>query len=451
MKRLLVFSVLFFLLINISFSQNLKRKAYLGINVSSLTDEQKQKYDIEFGVYVDELIDEELSKIHKFEQGDIILTINNNRIDSIHYLYSEVLKYRQDDECVSEVIRNGKKKTLKGKFPPKPYETSEKFDVIYDEIAFMDGYLRVIVDKPSSDKPMPAILFIPGYTCGSYDNINPLHPYIRLIKSLAERGYVVMRVEKPGDGDCYNLPACEDIDFHTEVQVFAEALKKLQSFDFVDNENIFIWGHSMGGIIAPIIASENQVKGIIVYGTGIKPWREYIVEMCRVQYPIMGMDWVETENRMLCIYNTIHALFIEKKSPAEIANDSVMADILYNDFGFDGKDRLFTRNYKYLVQIDDYNLTECWSKVEAYVLTMWGTVDLEAFSRVEHQTIVDVVNFYHPDKAEFYEVVNTSHAFFKANSYKEAIDNYNWNYMTENFNPIIIEKTDEWIKDKMKK
>jgi len=110
----------------------------------------------------------------------------------------------------------------------------------------MNGYIRVIIDKPRTNKPLPAILFIQGYTCGSLDNVNSMHPYIQLIKGLAEKGYVVKRVEKPGEGDCFNLPACEDIDFHTEVNAFAAGLEKLKSYDFVDSDNIFIWEHSMG-------------------------------------------------------------------------------------------------------------------------------------------------------------------------------------------------------------
>lgn len=125
---------------------------------------------------VSEILDENLLKVHKLKEGDIILKINEIAIDSIFNFYSEILKYRENDECVTMLIRNGKHKTIKGNFAGKPKESSENHDIIYDEVAFMDGYLRVIIDKPQSDKPMPAIYFIQGYTCGSLDNVNPLYP-----------------------------------------------------------------------------------------------------------------------------------------------------------------------------------------------------------------------------------------------------------------------------------
>jgi len=43
-------------------------------------------------------------------------------------------------------------------------------------------------------------------------------------------------------------------------------------------------------------------------------------------------------------------------------------------------------------------------------------------------------------------IENTTHAFAKVESMKHGIENSNWEYVTENFNPQIIKKTDEWIR-----
>ncbi len=428
-----------------SHAQHLKRQAYLGVELKELSIEERADQ----GVEILNDIKEDFAKKHLLKKGDIITRINDSKIKNESDLRSAVSLYREGDPCMMVVIRNGKQKTLKGVFPSRPYETSETHEVLYDEIAFGNGWLRVIIDKPGKSGPMPAILFVQGYTCGSLDFVNPKHPYIQLVKGLAEKGYAVMRVEKPGDGDCMNTPECEDIDFHTEVDAFKEALKKLQSYDFVDKDNVFIWGHSMGGIIAPILASEIPVKGMVVYGTGIKPWREYLTEMVRVQNPLFGVPYIDNEKKMLAVYKLMHALFIEHLTPAEIAKDSLMLPVLMEDFGYDGTDRLFTRNYKYLVQIDDYNLTECWSKVNAYVLSMWGTADIEAYSSYEHETIVEVVNQATPGKAELYVVENTTHAFSKVESMKHGLENRTAAYMFEHFNSEVVDKSDEWMKKVM--
>jgi len=89
------FFLFVFLVIAVSLHfQNLKRRAYLGIKVSALAETQKADYKISKGIFIDELIDEELSSIHKLQKGDILLKINDKTIDSVHYLFSEMLKYR---------------------------------------------------------------------------------------------------------------------------------------------------------------------------------------------------------------------------------------------------------------------------------------------------------------------------------------------------------------------
>jgi pimeloyl-ACP methyl ester carboxylesterase len=46
----------------------------------------------------------------------------------------------------------------------------------------------------------------------------------------------------------------------------------------VDSGNVFIFGHSMGGAFGPMIAVEDQVKGLVVYGVAAWTWFEYVLD-----------------------------------------------------------------------------------------------------------------------------------------------------------------------------
>src|SRR4029079_6660160 len=98
-----------------------------------------------------------------------------------------------------------------------------------------------------------------------------------LVYRLTRAGFVVMRSEKSGIGDSNGAP-CRDVGFRDEVSMFVSVLKKLKSYDFVDGENVFLFGHSAGGWIAPLVAATEPVKGIVVYGTVVRPFCEYVVE-----------------------------------------------------------------------------------------------------------------------------------------------------------------------------
>ncbi|MCD4791351.1 MAG: PDZ domain-containing protein [Bacteroidales bacterium] len=430
----------------ISNSQELKRRAYLGVYGTEITDSVADIYNINSGINIDSLTNISLIEKHKLKPADIILSINGNDVSTIRSLKQQVSLSREGDEVSFKIIRKGKVKEITGIYPSFPYEKSETHEIIYDKFEFDDGFIRVIIDKPKGQGKLPAILFIQGYTCSSIDNVGDKHPYIQLVKGLCDKGYVVMRIEKPGIGDCNNISKCNDIGFQTEVDAFSWGLQKLKSYDFVDTSKVFIWGHSLGGIVAPIIANQEKVKGIIVYGTTIKPWREYLVEMFRVQNPLLGTDYVENENNMLNYYKIIHSLFIDKNKPSVIAMDTALSTIFKELMYYDDEERIWGRNYKAFVQIDDYNLTEYWSKTDANVLVFWADADIEAFSRYDHETIVDVVNHYHPDNATFIQLKNTTHAFAKVKSMQHGIENRSWKYLTENFNKEVIFKTDEWIK-----
>ena len=449
-RWIVVFQMAMFALSQTSSSQELKRRAYLGVYGTAIADSVADIYGTNTGIIVDSLTNNNLTKKHKLKPADIILSINGNDIKTLRDLKEQVSLSREGEKVKFKIIREGRVKKIAGIYPELSYEKSETHEIIYDKFEFDEGYVRVIIDKPEGKGKFPAILLVQGYTCSSIDNVGDDHPYLQLVKGLCDKGYVVMRVEKPGIGDCNNITRCKDLDFHAENEAFLRGLQKLKSYDFVDTSNVFIWGHSLGGIVAPIIASQEKVKGIIVYGTTLKPWREYLLEMFRVQNPLLGADYVENENNMLNYYKIIHSLFIDKDNPSVIEKDSTLSAIFKEQWLYDGEGRIWGRNYKAFVQIDDYNVTECWSKTDTNVLVFWGDADIEAFSRYDHETIVDVVNHYHPGKGKFIHLKNTTHVFSTVKSMQHGIENRTWKYMKENFNKEIILKTDEWIKEVIK-
>lgn len=427
------------------YSQQIVRRASLGVKLKTANDSVLKANSITQGVSVIEIANHDFAKLHKLKKGDVLLSADGNQLSKSSEVISYLKTKRSGDVISFNIIRNNKRKIIKSKLPAAPKEKSDDHDIIYDQFTFNQGSIRVIVDKPRTKEKVPAILFIQGYTCGSLDNRGENHPYIKLAKSLCEKGYAVMRMEKSGEGDNVNTPPCESIDFHTEVETFALALEKLKSYDFVDKDNVFIWGHSMGGIIAPIIASQQKVKGVAVYGCTITPWRDYVNDLFRVQSIISGADPVENEKGMKTYADVIHKLFIEKQSPMEIAKDSIMNEALVNGFGYDGNGHLWTRNYKYMIQIDDYNLFEMWSKVTGDVLVFWGDADIEAFSEWDHKQIADVVNKYHPGKGTYYNIKNTTHAFAKVESMQHGLENRDWNYITTHFNNEVVDVTNQWM------
>ena len=447
MKKYLVVTFLF-LLLGHAFTQNIKRKAFIGITTAYLTDSIAKILGLaeNSGVLVTNITKGSTAENLKIKTNDVILKVNSEIITSPKEYKLAASKFKEKDTLAFLIIRNKKNLLLKGQAVGLTYETSEKYDIVYDEVKFMDGWMRVIINKPRTTGKHKAIFFIQGYTCYSLDNIGK-HPYGQLIDKLCEKGYVVMRAEKPGMGDNTNTPDCSNIDFNTEVDAFCKAYEKLKSYDYVDTSNIFIFGHSLGGIEAPILGKKYHPKGVIACGTTNVSWFEYIIAMFRFQNIITGVDYVDNEKLIRDITTMLYELLINKLTPAELAKNPAYEKLLIDNLEWDGNDQIWSRNFTYWQQLQDQNKAETWKDNNENVLIVRGEGDFEAFSTSEHQAIVDLVNFYHTGKATFKLIPNMDHAFSKSKTPEESYRNGQISgYYYNNFNDAIIEVADEWIK-----
>jgi photosystem II stability/assembly factor-like uncharacterized protein/dienelactone hydrolase len=360
----------------------------------------------------------------KLQENDIILKIGDKDFKSSEEFTKLFLNYTPGQEVQLSVLRGKKKITLKAKVVARPFETDDNAEVIYDEANFRGGQLRVIINKPFKENKMPAMLFVPGYTCSTIDELTNDHPYKRIIDAYVDAGYTTMRIEKSGLGDSKNTPPCESCDLLDEIENFEVGLKKLKSLSYIDTNQIIIVGHSMGGIIVPAISAKNNVAGVVVYGTTAKSWFEYQLEMYRVQNALAGMNPIEVEQSVVEQYDLNYRYFVQKESLEELAKDAKADSVLRSVWGYDGKGKIYDRNAEYWRQIQDYPHLENWKNTTAKVLVQFGESDFQAFSKADHQQIVNTVNHFHPGNATLISYPSTDHYFAKSGTMQEAYDKF---------------------------
>jgi photosystem II stability/assembly factor-like uncharacterized protein/dienelactone hydrolase len=360
----------------------------------------------------------------KLQENDIILRIGDKDFKSSEEFTKLFLNCTPGQEVQLSVLRGKKKITLKAKVVARPYEADDNAEVIYDEANFRGGQLRVIINKPFKENKMPAMLFVPGYTCSSIDELTNDHPYKRIIDAYVDAGYTTMRIEKSGLGDSKNTPPCESCDLMDEIENFEVGLKKLKTLPYVDTNQIIIVGHSMGGIIVPAISAKNNVAGVVVYGTTAMSWFEYQLEMYRVQNALAGMNPIEVEQSVVEQYDLNYRYFVLKESLEEMAKDAKADSVLRSVWGYDGKGKIYDRNAEYWRQIQDYPHLENWKNTTAKVLVQFGESDFQAFSKADHQQIVNTVNHFHPGNATLISYPSTDHYFAKSGTMQEAYDKF---------------------------
>jgi photosystem II stability/assembly factor-like uncharacterized protein/dienelactone hydrolase len=370
----------------------------------------------------------------KLKEKDLIVKIGNSTFASTDEFNQQFLNYSPNQEVQLTVLRGKNQLVLKAKAVARPFETDDNATVIYDEAPYKGGQLRVIINKPFKENKMPAMLFIPGYTCSSIDDLPNNHPYKRIVDAYVDAGYVTLRIEKSGLGDSKNTPPCESCDLLDEIENFEVGLKKLKSLPYVDTNQIIIVGHSMGGIIAPAISAKNKVAGVVVYGTTAKSWFEYQIEMYRVQNALAGMNPIEVEQSVIEQYDLNYRYFVKKEKLEDIAKDANADSVLRTSWEYDGKGKIYSRNAEYWRQIQDYPHLENWKNTTAKVLVQFGESDFQAFSKNDHQQIVNTVNYFHPGNATLMTYPSTDHYFAKSGTMQEAFDKFTNGKIQQLFN-----------------
>jgi pimeloyl-ACP methyl ester carboxylesterase len=264
-------------------------------------------------------------------------------------------------------------------------------------------------------------------------------PYSRILNEFATSGYVTVRVEKPGVGDSEGGPFAE-VDFATELDAYRQAMTNVRKYTFVDVDNFFMFGHSMGGVFAPIIASETPIRGIAVYGTVAKTWTEYFLENWRRQAVLAGDDPARIDSLLRNLAAALHYLLMEQKPPDEILRlrpelHSTLARLA-------PAGRIDSRSVRFWSQLATRNLPAYWAKGHAYVLAIWGRNDFIA-TEADHPLIAEIVNKARPGKGVYLALDGSDHGFRKTVSIEDSFTR--WKASGGEFNPQIITTLREWI------
>lgn len=402
----------------------LRRKAWLGLQPVALNDSLRASAGCArcTGVLVTGVRPASTAAALGLKANDVLTAINGRATDSPGAVAPLVSAAWAGDAITVTYLRAGVKRTAKGRFMGRAYETDPHAEVIYDAVPYRGGRLRAIINKPRKEGRMKAMLFIPGYACTTQDGWTEDHPYARVVHAFSKAGYVVLRVEKTGMGDSENTPACIDCDLHGEVESFMAGLRKLKNLPYVDSTQVFVFGHSMGGVVAPMIAAKERVKGLMVYGTTAKSWFEYHIEMNRVQGMLARPDPLQYEADCRAQAELGFEYYIKKRTLADIAADPRCDSLLRAYWEWDGKQRIFSRNHEYWRQIQDVDLLGAWRDARTNALVLFGGADFQAFSRADHEQIAYTVNHYGPGTAVFREFPESDHYMARTGTMQESYD-----------------------------
>ncbi|WP_309092986.1 alpha/beta fold hydrolase [Phenylobacterium sp.] len=364
-----------------------------------------------------------IAKAVKLEEGDTIVRIDRTAVGSPDDLLRAMRGRTAGSPVRLAVLRGGRSVELSGKLAARPFETYANGQASYGAVAFQGGLLRDIFVTPPGGAKGPVVFLLQGYTCDSMETLGPDSPHRQLFDGLLARGISIYRIEKPQAGDSRGGPACAEIDFETELKAFETGYRTLQERHGVTPDRIFLLGHSMGGIQAPIVAARNAPpRGVAIYGAVTRNWADYNLDIVKYQnFLSRGADPASSEIEGEKLRKVIHRLLIDGEPPKSVAADGPEMDRLLRAwFDWDGGDQLIGRHHQFWRQLTATPLLSAWRDTRSNVLAVYGESDFAAVDDEDHRLVTDVVNHYRPGTARFVSVPRTGHSMTIEGSREEV-------------------------------
>ena len=363
------------------------------------------------GLRIDNLLANGMAARLGLRQGDVLVTVNGNRVATAQAFVDIFTALPAGGTLRVTALRGGKSLSLSARQAPHPDESYPNATVRYGEVDIGPTRLRDILVTPNGVADPPVLFYISGYSCGSIEATGPQSLYGALAKAFVGAGIAFYRAEKPGVGDSRGGTHCRDQTLADEVETLRATYRHLIGLGF-PADHIFLLGHSLGGIEAPlIVAGEAPPRGIVPYGVMLKNWADYIQDITTFQdFATIGADPVEAYKQGERDRPILQAFFFGHRSFQQIvAANPAAADRLKAMFFWDGGDHAYGRSQHLLQDLATVDFPEAWAKVPTNVLSLYGATDEIALTSEDQRRIADIVDYYRPGTARFVELPGTMH------------------------------------------
>jgi pimeloyl-ACP methyl ester carboxylesterase len=421
---------------------DLRSRGFVGFRYRDLLDTDRDLTGLPGanGVVVIQIVPDSPAEKAGMKVGDIITHFDDRSIRDRSDLIGALRSYYAGDSMAISGLRGDEPISIPLVFQPLPREENEKIEIEYTCFETGGARLRAVMTSPlnSSDRKLPAMLMVsalgsPRLTGMSYYSLGR-----ELAHTLAEKGFRVLRFELRGAGDSEG----EDFrtnDFFSEVDDNLAALDYLIQRPDVDKNQVFVMGHSTGGMVAAVIASQRDLAGLIVSCTIGRTFYERMFETLRFQAE-MGGNSLEAIDEMLKDYLELTVSIASGDSLALITRRNPDLAQYVNTSGRIMDDR----SSEYWRQQLNLNLSETYSKVTEPVLIIYASSDFLT-QLACHEHIRDVLAASGNEHVRLKVISGVDHAYAHAEDKQVS----HANYQTRDFkgSPEPIDEIVSWLNE----
>lgn len=369
----------------------LPRRAYLGAELPD--DREAFACD---GVKLTAVAPGSMAASAGLRGGDLIRSIDGLPVTDLCSLTAALRRAGAASEVEIRFVRDGAQHA--GTAIVQPYESAE--GIRYGELVVNGVRLRTISNHVPAPRAM--IVVLQGIACESVE-LGVDTPLGGLIAGWAAAGFDSFRFDKRGVGDSEGGP-CRELDFRTELDDARQAITRARE---PSNLPVFLFGHSVGGIMTALLARELEVAGAMVYGTPVMRW-------------------------LACLKDSVGRQLALRGAPAdEIAQQIGRLDELASAGELNG------RSTQYHRELDDIDIEAAWRTVEVPTLVLRGEHDWVV--RDDDQARIAGLC---RGATTIVDLLGLDHLFGKHADRAASLRDYG----AGGFDPAIVEHTVDWLR-----
>jgi len=329
----------------------------------------------------------------------------------------------------------------------RPQEPKGPYDYEIENVKFRNNLdsisLAGTLTYPKTATNFPVVILISG--SGPQDRNSELmnhKPFLVIADYLTKRGIAVLRVDDRGTG------ASEGNYNQTGLNGFVNdtkgAIEYLRTRKDINHSKIGLIGHSLGGVIAPILASEDEGISFIVLlaGSGIRGDKLMLLqkELIERKMGVPEVGITQGQNNMKGAYNII----IESQDKVQLASE--LKDYFTKTFGamlpkkqIESLSRQMT--IPWLTDFIKFDPQTSLSKTKCPVLALNGSNDLQVPPKENLKAIEKILKENGNNDVETKQLENLNHLFQESET---GLPN-EYATIEQTFSPKALEIIAEWI------
>ena len=149
-------------------------------------------------------------------------------------------------------------------------------DAFTEKVALIGEYeLKAVVTTPDNTADYPVVVLVQGSGASDFDEtVGANKPFKELAHGLAQKGIASVRINKR----LYQKPVL----MHDQLTIWDEYMDDIYAaIDYAKanvSENVYVIGHSQGGMSAPKIALDNDLKGVVMMAGTIRGLEDIVLD-----------------------------------------------------------------------------------------------------------------------------------------------------------------------------